>query len=305
MTHIESCIRDRIHDDLARIARGSTPLTVSRSEILSSWQASLDAGLRPDRLVVPFEGEGDADDRLMQAARPAMDRLAIDLAHTDVSVVLSDARGRVVARHSPPSRVEELAELCLNPGYAWRLDTAGTTALGIATRSRHPVVVDGPDHFMDALAALTTASAPIQDTTTARLLGVLTLVCPATSAHALLLPVARQAAREIEGHVVDATTAPQRLLHEEFLRARRHADDRYPRSSRPSFGWDGLTDTERSLAFLIADGLTNKEAGARLFVSRHTIDSHLRHIFRKLGINSRVDLARIAAMQAVANRAVA
>jgi DNA-binding CsgD family transcriptional regulator len=67
------------------------------------------------------------------------------------------------------------------------------------------------------------------------------------------------------------------------------------RVARPSFGWDSLTPSEHALIRLIVDGLTNRQAAARLYVSHHTIDSHLRHIFRKLGITSRVQLARIAA----------
>jgi DNA-binding CsgD family transcriptional regulator len=68
---------------------------------------------------------------------------------------------------------------------------------------------------------------------------------------------------------------------------------RPPTSARPAFGWASLTDSERSLAELVATGLTNREVAARLYLSRHTIDSHLRHIFRKLDINSRVELARV------------
>jgi DNA-binding CsgD family transcriptional regulator len=67
------------------------------------------------------------------------------------------------------------------------------------------------------------------------------------------------------------------------------------RVSRPLFGWDSLTATERTLASIVGQGLTNKQAAARLFVSRHTVDSHLRHIFRKLDINSRVELAALVA----------
>ncbi|HEY1282617.1 MAG TPA: helix-turn-helix transcriptional regulator, partial [Acidimicrobiales bacterium] len=67
------------------------------------------------------------------------------------------------------------------------------------------------------------------------------------------------------------------------------------RASRPLFGWDSLTATERTLASIVGQGLTNKQAAARLFVSRHTVDSHLRHIFRKLDINSRVELAALVA----------
>ena len=54
------------------------------------------------------------------------------------------------------------------------------------------------------------------------------------------------------------------------------------------YGWESLTDTERSVAQFVAEGLTNREAAERLFLSRHTIDFHLRSIFRKLGASSRV-----------------
>jgi len=67
------------------------------------------------------------------------------------------------------------------------------------------------------------------------------------------------------------------------------------RVTRPTFGWESLTATERTLASIVGQGLTNKQAAARLFVSRHTVDSHLRHIFRKLDINSRVELAALVA----------
>lgn len=59
-------------------------------------------------------------------------------------------------------------------------------------------------------------------------------------------------------------------------------------------GWWSLTDSERAVAELVAEGLTNREAGRRVYLSRHTVDSHLRQIFRKLNITSRVELARIA-----------
>ena len=60
-------------------------------------------------------------------------------------------------------------------------------------------------------------------------------------------------------------------------------------------GWARLTDAERGVAELVASGYTNREAAATLFLSPHTVDYHLRHIFRKLDIDSRTQLARIAA----------
>jgi DNA-binding CsgD family transcriptional regulator len=65
------------------------------------------------------------------------------------------------------------------------------------------------------------------------------------------------------------------------------------RSNRPVCGWDSLTDTERRVANLVADGLTNRQVGERLFLSGHTIDFHLRHIYLKLGVSSRVQLTRL------------
>jgi DNA-binding NarL/FixJ family response regulator len=64
-------------------------------------------------------------------------------------------------------------------------------------------------------------------------------------------------------------------------------------SDRPTFGWNSLTESEHSVADLVAEGLTNREAATRLLLSPHTVDAHLRHIFRKLGIRSRVELARL------------
>jgi DNA-binding CsgD family transcriptional regulator len=70
------------------------------------------------------------------------------------------------------------------------------------------------------------------------------------------------------------------------------ADEQSPRPS-PEAGWSSLTPTERSVAAIIAEGATNREAAARLYLSRHTIDYHLRQIFRKLGVTSRVELTRM------------
>ena len=60
---------------------------------------------------------------------------------------------------------------------------------------------------------------------------------------------------------------------------------------RPTSGWEALSPTEQKVAALVAEGLTNAQVGERLFVSRHTVDTHLRHIYGKLGISSRAELA--------------
>jgi DNA-binding NarL/FixJ family response regulator len=60
-----------------------------------------------------------------------------------------------------------------------------------------------------------------------------------------------------------------------------------------------LAKREADVARLVADGLTNKQIGARLFISERTVDSHVRSILNKLGFNSR---AQIAAWMASSNQ---
>ncbi|MEV7008501.1 tetratricopeptide repeat protein [Streptosporangium sp. NPDC051022] len=57
-------------------------------------------------------------------------------------------------------------------------------------------------------------------------------------------------------------------------------------------GWAALTRAERQVALLASDGLTNREIGAKLFVSPRTVQAHLSSVFAKLSLSSRKDLAR-------------
>jgi DNA-binding CsgD family transcriptional regulator len=58
-------------------------------------------------------------------------------------------------------------------------------------------------------------------------------------------------------------------------------------------GPDALTSTERRVAALAADGRSNRQIAEHLFVTQATVETHLRHAFRKLGITSRADLPRV------------
>jgi DNA-binding CsgD family transcriptional regulator len=89
------------------------------------------------------------------------------------------------------------------------------------------------------------------------------------------------------GAVRDAARARKRL-RELGIRRRVQSLD------RPKLGWESLTDAELQVARLAAAGYTNRGIADRLFVSPHTVNTHLRHIFDKLDIRSRVDLTRIA-----------
>jgi predicted ATPase/DNA-binding CsgD family transcriptional regulator len=64
---------------------------------------------------------------------------------------------------------------------------------------------------------------------------------------------------------------------------------------RPASGWASLTPTELDVVRLVADGLSNPDIGARLFISRGTVKTHLAHIFVKLDVTNRTELASLAA----------
>ena len=374
-------------EDLARILAGETGGLGTREEIIDSWRESLALGLLPQHFDLPYDGFFDPDSHLSRAAMPVVDRLARDLATTKMSVVIADEHCRVVARRaSGPLEEAELDQLSVAPGFLWDIEHAGTNGLSTALSRGEPMLVQGNEHYADALVGLATAGVPIRDPHTAHVLGVLALVCSAKEANQLLLPMVRRAVREIERRLLSDSSRFDRLVQAEFLRARRRtrsplacvsatslltnaaaarrlrSEDRSvlwnfvagsvngpgivktqltltdggavnlsleaivdeqeivgalvrfaapnheaplsrwsdsSKSHRPTFGWDSLTEAEQSVTEQVAKGRTNREVAARLFLSPHTVDSHLRHIFRKLDINSRVDLVRIATTRSI------
>jgi DNA-binding CsgD family transcriptional regulator len=67
---------------------------------------------------------------------------------------------------------------------------------------------------------------------------------------------------------------------------------------RAESGWYSLTPAELDVVRLVSDGLGNKEVAARLFISPRTVQAHLTHVYTKLGLTSRVQLAQEAARHA-------
>jgi DNA-binding CsgD family transcriptional regulator len=66
---------------------------------------------------------------------------------------------------------------------------------------------------------------------------------------------------------------------------------------RPATGWAALTPTERRVAELVAQGRSNPDIAAELFLSRNTVQTHVSHILAKLAARSRFEIVRIALRQ--------
>jgi DNA-binding CsgD family transcriptional regulator len=66
---------------------------------------------------------------------------------------------------------------------------------------------------------------------------------------------------------------------------------------RPQTGWASLSVAERDVVLLAAEGMTNRAIAERLYISPHTVTTHLKHVFIKLDVHSRVELTRVALQQ--------
>ncbi|MFE9848684.1 AAA family ATPase [Streptomyces sp. NPDC005576] len=100
------------------------------------------------------------------------------------------------------------------------------------------------------------------------------------------LTQARDEFAEVGAHAEAARV--QHALHSVGAGSRREAT-----AERPVAGWGALTLSEEKIARLVAEGHTNRSAADLLVVSPHTVNTHLTSVFRKLSINSRVQLANL------------
>jgi DNA-binding CsgD family transcriptional regulator len=84
----------------------------------------------------------------------------------------------------------------------------------------------------------------------------------------------------------------QAVFRAHGIRRGPHAKHRTARN-----GWDSLTPTEITVAKLVGEGMSNPEIAAKLLLSRRTVATHVSHILKKLGVHSRIDIARETALR--------
>lgn len=86
-------------------------------------------------------------------------------------------------------------------------------------------------------------------------------------------------------------------LVERIIAATRNLLDRSPNAPLPEADLSALSDRELEVAREVADGRSNKEVAAKLFISERTVKAHLGAIFEKLGVRDRVALVLLMSRQ--------
>jgi DNA-binding CsgD family transcriptional regulator len=269
----------------------------------------------------------------VRAARPVLDQLALDLDGTTVGVVLTDATGQVLhigaaggadvlcaairaeAPISDPRSGRALGVVAL----ASLAGEESALMMPLATRAARDIerrLVDGdglsdtlmlqrflqerrrakgPLAFVDERRMMTNAAAAglVVASDRSRLWDCAKQQLTGEQSAPAELVLGGTAVEVRCEPVLDGGVRVAALLRLTPVTDARSGASRHPHVRRP-YGWESLTESEEAVVGLVARGLTNREVGEHLFISRHTVDFHLRSIFRKLDISSRVALTRLA-----------
>jgi len=247
--------------------------------VLSAWaamvvaRASVMAG-RSQRAVDVLEGSGDDEPlRRIPGAWRAMGFESLATAHADLDHGDEAARAAAAAE-------AHAAALGLPMATAW------------AQRAQAAVALHAGEPAAAAKRALASAAAAEQ------VGAVIEAALSRMVAGRALAAAGEQdrAAAEIEraAATFEACGAlPHRdAAEQELRRLGRTVHRRTPKGSADGVGVETLTQRERQVAALVVDRKTNPEIAAELFLSLKTVETHLRNIFRKLDVSSRVELAR-------------
>ena len=189
----------------------------------------------------------------------------------------------------------DLVRLALAAGEEGRARDVAAAVTGVASRNQVPwitgaalrcqgLIEDDVGILQAAVNAYASASRPLE----------LALACEDAGA-----AVARRGSVDRAGQLLDqAITIYERLdatrdlvRAEAALRQMGVRRGRHVTHSRAQSGWPSLTPSERAVVDLVAEGLSNPQIGQRLYVSRRTVQTHLAHVFAKLHITSRAQLA--------------
>ncbi|MFJ8536017.1 SpoIIE family protein phosphatase [Streptomyces sp. NPDC093591] len=207
-----------------RFLAGSLVESDVRDSVLDSWKRCRSVGLEPHRLLVRYTADVALDDRLLRAADPVLKGLAASLVDVGMTIAVCDGQGRMVQRLGGGRQLcERLDEVQFAPGFDASEAAVGTNGVGTALAERGPVYVAGREHFADCLQPFACAGAPVRDPLSGRIEAVLDLTCLRDQGDPAMVRLVRDAARDIEGRLLEQASQRERALLAAYRRADGHA----------------------------------------------------------------------------------
>ena len=201
--------------------RGSGPARppAVRDVIAASWRRCREHRVEPSGVVAPYV-EPQLDVPLLHAAGPVLERMAEQLCAEPVSTMLTDREGVVLSRTvTHPGLTGRLDRVRLVPGHVFSEKAMGTNGIGTALASGQPVLVEGPEHYVEALQRLRCAAVPILHPTRRTVLGAFNVTTSRPGSSGLLLALAQAVAGQIEGQLAVIGSRRERALFQDYLRA--------------------------------------------------------------------------------------
>jgi sigma-54 dependent transcriptional regulator, acetoin dehydrogenase operon transcriptional activator AcoR len=210
----------------AFLAEGTAGTGVVREPILASWTRSRHRAIPVDHLEVPFEADVDADSVLLRASRGVLDDAAEQFADEPVSLVLCDADGVVLTRHTGDRRLQtQLDRVWLAPGFSYAERHVGTNGIGTALEGGAPARVFGHEHYVEHLEDLACAAVPVQHPVTRRTLGVVNLTGWRRDAGVMMVATTAALARRVEASLLEQSNRREHALLRDYLTACRRSHD--------------------------------------------------------------------------------
>lgn len=188
--------------------------------VAASWARSQSAGVNADVYRVTHYEDVDFDSRLARCARPVLERLARDMAEVPVTIALTDAKARLIARKDCSTAVGRVLDrVDFQPGCSFDEGGVGTNGVGTVFEVGAPVSVIGAEHYNQALVPFACSGVPIIDPFTRRVAGVLDVSTLADSWSPLFQPLLSSAAAEIAHNLTQDRSRNKRALFEAYLLA--------------------------------------------------------------------------------------
>jgi transcriptional regulator with XRE-family HTH domain len=190
---------------------------ILRPRILNSWRRSnellVEAG-RTEALRAPEAGVANIGtalpdrERLLRVSSNIVTHLADTLADIGYAIVLTDGNGTILDLRAEPDLRRKLERVAFEPGAEWSEASAGTNAIGTALSDDRPLQLMAAEHYCEGWQDLTCTAAPIHDSQTGEIIGVLDITGDYHLVRPQLLGTIVQYALEIE----ERLAAPSRHL---------------------------------------------------------------------------------------------